>query len=62
MAGVPGKRGAVLIHLDVVDMLPVGDDGDGHWPGCECPCAPSTLTDGTGRFYCYHTSFTERLL
>ncbi len=49
-----------MVNLEVVDMLPVGDDGDGHWPGCECPCAPSTLTDGTGRFYCYHSSFTER--
>ena len=62
MAGVPGKRGAVLIHLDVVDMMPADEDGTGHWPGIECPCAPDTLTDGKGTFLVYHSHLTERML
>lgn len=51
-----------MLNMEVVDMLPVGDDGTGHLPGCECPCAPDTLTDGTGRFICYHNTFHERML
>lgn len=61
MADLPWGGGTIL-RLEVIDLMPVGDDGDGHLPGVECPCSPSCLTDGSGGFYCYHTSWTERII
>ena len=51
-----------FLKLEVIDLMPVGDDGDGHLPGVECPCAPSCLSDGAGGFYCYHVPFRDRII
>lgn len=46
--------------LSVVDLMPEGCDGTGHW--AECPCAPSCLTDGQGGFFVYHNDFHEQII
>lgn len=51
---------SALMH--VCDHFAEGNDGTGHQSGIECPCCPSTLTDGRGGFYVCHRDFTERTI